>query len=130
MKKLFSDIVTAILGLWLATILVPGVHVALFPDSNFFGFNITQTWQIFLLLGVTLGLINFYVKPILNTLALPLKIITLGLFGLIIEMALIWGVDYIFREFIAPLYYPLFWTTITIWALNIIMSRILSNHQE
>ena len=130
MKKLLGNIITATLGLWLATMFVPGVSVALYSDSNFFGFSLTQTWQIFLLLGITLGLINSYLKPILDTLSLPLKIITLGLFGLAIEMALIFGVDYMFKEFTAPLYYPLFWTTVIIWALHIIVSKVLSSQSE
>lgn len=129
MQKLLGNIITATLALWLATMFVPGVYVALQPDSNFFGFPLTQSWQIFLLLGITLGLINFYIKPVLNTLALPFKIITLGLFGLIIQMALIWGVDYIFREFSAPILYPLLWTTIIIWALSIISNNLISKEE-
>lgn len=130
-QKLLGNIITATLGLWLTTMFVAQVSVNLYPDSNFFGFILTQQWQLFILLGATLGLINFFVKPILDTLALPLKIITLGLFGLVINMGLIWGVDRIFKEFSAPLYYPLFWTAIIIWALNIIVSGILrNNHNE
>jgi len=83
----------------------------------------------FLILGTTLGLINFYIKPILDTLALPLKIITLGLFGFIINMALIWSVDYIFQELSAPLWYPLFWTAVIIWALHIIANNILAKQE-
>lgn len=130
MQKLLGNIITATLGLWLATLFVPGVYVSVYADSNFFGFSLTQTWQIFLLLGATLGLINFYIKPVLDTLALPLKIITLGLFGLIIEMALIWGVDYMFKEFSAPLLYPLLWTAIIIWALNIIVNNTVHHNED
>jgi len=125
MQKLLSSVITATLGLWLATMFVPGVHVSLYSDSNFFGFGLTQLWQLFVLLGVTLGLVNFYIKPVLDTLALPLKIITLGLFGFVIEMALIWGVDYLFKEFSAPLFYPLLWTAVIIWALTIVVGGIV-----
>ncbi|OGZ65553.1 MAG: hypothetical protein A3C50_02775 [Candidatus Staskawiczbacteria bacterium RIFCSPHIGHO2_02_FULL_43_16] len=129
MRKLFSSIITATLGLWLATMFVPGVSVTLHANSNFFGFGLTHLWQMFLILGTTLGLINFYIKPILDTLALPLKIITLGLFGFIINMALIWSVDYIFQELSAPLWYPLFWTAVIIWALHIIANNILAKQE-
>src|SRR3989344_124742 len=129
MRKLFSSIITATLGLWLATMFVPGVSVTLHANSNFFGFGLTHLWQMFLILGTTLGLINFYIKPILDSLALPLKIITLGLFGFIINMALIWSVDYIFQELSAPLWYPLFWTAVIIWALHIIANNILAKQE-
>lgn len=131
MQKLLSSVITAVLGLWLASMFVPGVSIVLRADSNVFGFSLTQSWQLFLVLGVTLGLINFYIKPILDTLTLPLKIITLGLFGLVIEMGLIWGVDYLFKEFTAPLFYPLLWTAVIIWALNIIVSGMIHRgHNE
>ena len=84
MKKLLSQIVSAGLGLWLAVFFVPEVKINLLPNTNFFGFALTSEWQLFLALGIVLGLLNYFVKPILDTLALPLKIITLGLFSIVI----------------------------------------------
>lgn len=130
MQKLLSNVITATLGLWLATMFVPGAEVDLLADSNFFGFTLGQLWQVFLLLGITLGFINFFIKPVLDTLTLPIRIITLGLFSFVINMALVWGVDYIFREFTAPLYYPLFWTAIIIWALNVIANNFISKNEN
>ncbi len=130
MQKLLLGIITATLGLWLASMLVPGVQVALLPNSNVFGFGLTQLWQLFLLLGIVLGLVNFYVKPILDTLTLPLRIITLGLFSFVVNMGLIFTIDYFFREFSAPLLYPLLWTTLIIWALNVIAGNLVNNHNE
>jgi putative membrane protein len=125
MKKLISCIISAALGLWLAVLFIPGVWVNLYSDSNFFGFPLTASWEIFLLLGVVLGALNFFVKPILNIITLPLRIITLGLFDFISNMALIWVVDYMFREFNAPILYPLLWTSLIIFGLNIIISKLL-----
>ncbi len=89
MKKLLFNIVSAGLGLWLATMFVQEVKIAVLPDSNFFGINLTSQWQLFLLFGIILGLLNFFVKPILNVITLPLRIITLGLFSFVINMACI-----------------------------------------
>ncbi|MEK7562607.1 MAG: phage holin family protein [Patescibacteria group bacterium] len=125
MRKLLSQVVAAALGLWLAKLFVPGVRVDIFPDSNFFGINITQQWQIFLVLGIILGLLNFFVKPVLKMIALPLEIITLGLFSIIISMAMIWMVTIAFKELTVPLYLPLFLTSIIIWISNIIIQKIL-----
>lgn len=125
MRKLLSQIAAAALGLWLATLFIQGVKVGLLPNSNFFGINITQQWQLFLVLGIILGLLNYFVKPILKTLALPLEIITLGLFSIIISMAMIWVVAIIFKELTVPLYLPLFLTSLVIWASNFIIQKIL-----
>lgn len=108
MTRLIVQIIAGILGLWLATEFVPGVE--------FVG-----PIQTLLLAGLILGLVNFFLKPILNLITLPLRIITLGLFGLVINMAMIWLVDVIFPELIILGIIPLFWTTIIIWGLNLFL---------
>ena len=125
MKKVLSQIIATILGIWLAVLFVPGIKVSLFSDSNFFGVPLTLQWQVIALLGAVLGLLNFFVKPIVNVIALPLRIITLGLFSMVINMALIWILDFMFKEITIPWLWPLFWTTIIIWFLNIIIPKFI-----
>jgi len=125
MKSLLSQVAAAASGLWLASLFVPGVIVMLYPESNFFGLKITEQWQILLILGIILGLLNFFVKPILNIITLPLRIITLGLFSIIVSMAMIWLLDLMFVELSVPWLYPLLWTTLIVWFLNLIISKIL-----
>ncbi len=57
-----------------AAYLIPGVDVTLIGA---------------LVLAVVLGLINVFVKPIINLLTLPVNILTLGLFSLVINALLI-----------------------------------------
>ena len=123
--ELLSQIVSAIAGLWASTLLLPEVVVRTYPDSNFFGFSLTDQWQMFLVLGLFLGLLNYFVKPLLKTLALPLEIITLGLFTIVISAGLIWFLDKILDELHVPWFYPLFYTTLIIFVLNLIISRLL-----
>ncbi len=125
MKRLLSQIIAAILGLWLAGAYVPGVIVRLYPESNLFGVALTNQWQTFLVLGIILGLLNFFVRPILKILALPLKFLTLGLFSIVINMAMLWLLDIMFAELYIPWLWPLLYTTIIIWALNIIIGFFL-----
>src|SRR3989344_1697940 len=130
MTKLIYQIVSAMLGLWLATMFIPGVFVSVYSDSNFFGFKLTALWQVYLLLGVILGLLNFFVKPILDVITLPLRIITLGLFGFAINMGLIWLIDIFFEELNTPLLYPLLWTTLIIFVINIILSHLANKNNN
>ncbi len=125
MKRLFSQIVAAGVGLWLASMYVPGVAVRVLPDSNFFGVPLTAQWQIFLLLGVVLGLLNFFIRPVLKLISLPIEIITLGFFSIIIDMLMIWILGFAFRELTVPLLWPLFWTTFIIWAINLVLQKVL-----
>ncbi len=125
MKKLLSQMISAGLGLWLATMFIAKVSVQTTLTSSFFGISVNESWKFFILFGIILGLLNYFVKPVLNTIALPLRIITLGLFSFVINMALIFAVDYIFAELSVPFLWPLVWTTLIIWGLNIILSKTL-----
>lgn len=124
MKWLLSQIIAAIAGLWLSSFFVPGAVIRIYSDSSFFGFPLTALWQIFLILGIILGFLNFFVRPALNAIALPLKIITFGLFSIVISMAMIWTLDLMFAEVYIPWLYPLLWTTLIIWVLGLFIEKL------
>ena len=63
------------LGLWLATLWVPGVYI----DSP----------STLLLAGILLGIVNSIIRPIAILLTLPMTIITLGLFLLVINAGMV-----------------------------------------
>ncbi|MBL7142181.1 MAG: phage holin family protein [Candidatus Pacebacteria bacterium] len=105
MIKLIFQVAGGVLSFWLAIRFVPGVEF------------IGET-KYLVMAGAFLGLINFFIKPILKIITLPLRILTLGLFGLIINMALIWFVDIIFPELVIPGIVPLFWTTFIVWLVG------------
>ena len=105
MGKLLFQIIAGTLSFWLAVKFVPGVEF------------IGETKYLFLA-GAVLGLINFFIKPFLKMITLPLRILTLGVFSLIINMLMVWTVDILFIELIIPGIIPLFWTTIIVWAVS------------
>ncbi len=108
MKKLLAHIVAGILGIWLATG-IPGV-------------SFTGELSALALAGFALGVINFAVKPVLDILTLPLKIVTFGIFSLFLNMAIIWSVDVLILGRIFTLF-PLFLTTVIVWILNIVLIK-------
>jgi len=118
-NRLILQIIAGILGIFLATQFVPGVGLEIIPgQSEFFGIGLTEKWQILCLVGLVLGLINFFIKPILKAITLPLRILTFGLFSLIINIFLIWIVDVVFLELEILGVLSLFWTTIIIWGIS------------
>ena len=120
-EKLFWYIVAGILEIFLAIEFVHGVSLRVLPGSSFLGFKITAFWQMLCLVGAILGLINFFIKPLLDKITLPLRIITLGLFSLVLYAIIIKSIDIFFPEFIISGLIPLFWTTIIIWAVNFML---------
>jgi len=110
MWNLFLQIAGGILGIFLAQRFVPGVEF-------------TGNWQTLALAGGILGLLNFFIKPILKFISLPLRILTLGLFSLVINMLMVWLVDIIFPELIIPGLVPLFWTSLIVWGISFILIK-------
>ena len=119
MRNFFWQILVSILAIFLATKFVPGFKLHVIPGKSvYFGINFTQDWQILIFVGIALGLINFFIKPILNLITLPLKILTFGFFSLIINMIIIFFLEVIFPELEISGISPLFFTSLIIWGLN------------
>ena len=124
MNRLILQIIAGILGIFLATKFVPGVSLEVIPgQSSLFGIEFTASWQILLLIGSALGLINFFIKPVLKMITLPLRILTFGLFSLVINMVMVWTVDILFPELVIQGIIPLFWTTVIIWGVSLLLGR-------
>ncbi len=58
-----------------------------------------QDWKSAAIAALVLGLVNTLVKPILVILTLPVTILTLGLFLLVINALLFWGVAQVLEGF-------------------------------
>ena len=58
-----------------------------------------QDWKSAAIAALVLGLVNTLVKPILVLLTLPVTILTLGLFLLVINALLFWGVAQLLEGF-------------------------------
>jgi len=120
--KFLGSVAAGIAAIFLATKFVPGVSLQIIEgQSSFLGFKITQWWQLLVLIGFLLGIINFFIKPILDKITLPLKILTLGIFAILLDMAVIKCLDILFLEFKISGLIPLFWTTIIVWLINLLL---------
>ncbi len=118
MEKLFWYIVAGILSIFLAAKFITGISLEVLPGSSFLGIALTEYWHVLVLIGGILGLVNFFIKPILNVITLPLKFLTLGLFSILLNMAVIWFLDVLFLELIITSLTSLFLTTIVVWTVN------------
>ncbi|MBS0360581.1 MAG: phage holin family protein [Proteobacteria bacterium] len=75
MVKLVIRMIFGALGLWAAAKLAPGISVS--------------STESLILAAALLGVVNAIVRPIVTLLTLPLTIVTLGLFLLIVNAAMI-----------------------------------------
>jgi len=125
------SIIANLLGLWLAVSFVQGIVIQVLPDSDLFGFPLTADWQIFLLLAIMLAILNYFLKPILDLITLPIRILTLGFASLIINMGMIWALGLIFKELsFDPLLSSLLWTTLIVGGCNVFLSYIINKRKK
>lgn len=78
----------------LAEMIIPGIHLG------------GTTWITALAVGLILGLINAFIKPVLEVLTIPINLITLGLFGLILNALLFWATAYFVPAFTIAGFWP------------------------
>ena len=102
-----------------------GNFLALYAAHFFvFGFTVSNGLKGFLIAGLILGLLNLTVKPILKVIAFPVIFITLGLFNIVINAIIVWGVSELTGIINFNGYYPLFWATIIITAVNMAVNLL------
>ncbi len=75
LAKFLVRAVFAALGLWVASVIVPGVSV----DSS----------GTLILAAILLGVVNAIVRPVVFVLTLPITVVTLGLFLLVVNAMMI-----------------------------------------
>jgi len=83
MKNFLFQVLAGMAGIFLAAELLPGV-------------TLIGPRKIFLLIGLVLGIINYFIKPIINFFLFPLRLLTFGMIGLVINIGIVWFVANIF----------------------------------
>lgn len=88
------------------------------------GFVVNGKIKEYLIAGILLGFLNLLVRPLLKLVAMPLIILSLGLFTLIINGLILWTVDYIFDFITIENLIALFWAVVIVGVVNLIASAI------
>ena len=85
MTKILLRWVINAVAVWAAIIIVPGLQA----DGG---------WTVYLWMALILGLVNALIAPIVKLLTCPLILLTLGLFTLVVNGAMLWLAGVIGRE--------------------------------
>ncbi len=81
---IIKQLLVSVVAIFLGAYLIPGVSITVAGA---------------LVLSLVLGIINMFIKPIVQLVALPLTIMTFGLFALVINALLIMLADYFVAGF-------------------------------
>lgn len=77
--KLLIRLVINVIALLVVAYLIPGFHLA----------NLTAA----IVAAIVIGLVNTFIRPIVQLIALPLSILTFGIVAFLINVALLYGVS-------------------------------------
>lgn len=80
MTRILVRVLILAAAFWVATLLVPGIHVQASIVS-------------FLIVASVFGLVNTFVRPVARILSLPVRLLTLGLFSFVINALMLMLTD-------------------------------------
>ncbi|MFA6096119.1 MAG: phage holin family protein [Candidatus Paceibacterota bacterium] len=106
-SRLIIQILTNSVAIYIASIIVPGFILR----ENSFITLITA--------GFIFGLINFFIKPVLKLISTPLIFFTFGLFTIVINIGMLFLLDYFVPELRIEGLSAAFWAMLVISAVNI-----------
>jgi len=89
-----------------------------------------QDWKLLLLAGLILAVFNAILKPILKLISFPFIILTLGLFTIVINMALLWLLSQFIPELMIAGFWAYFWGTVIISVINWIIELFIRKKKE
>ena len=107
LSKLIIQILTNAVAIYVAAEIVSGFTL----QENSFVTLLTA--------GFILGLINYFIKPILKLISAPLILFTLGLFTIVINIAMLLLLDHFMAKLEISSLWAAFWAMIVISAVNI-----------
>ncbi|HEY9745235.1 MAG TPA: phage holin family protein [Oculatellaceae cyanobacterium] len=84
LSALLHWVLTALILLLIGKI-IPGIELASFGTA--------------LIAALVMGLVNFFLRPLLNLLTLPINVLTLGLFSFVVNALLFWLVAWMVPGF-------------------------------
>jgi putative membrane protein len=109
---------------WAINLLALWVANALWDSVSIHG------WAGYLIGSAVLGIANTIVKPLLAILTLPLIIVTLGLFYLLINIAMVALAEWIAPNFSIDGFWTYVGVVFIVWAVNWIAGHVLGDVEE
>ncbi|MBR6249161.1 MAG: phage holin family protein [Muribaculaceae bacterium] len=97
-------------AVWITAWLLPGVSI--------------DPWWAALVVAVLLGLINTFIRPVVKLLALPLNIITLGLFSLVINALMVLLCAWIYERMTVDGFLDALWFSIVLTVVNWVLHLV------
>jgi len=120
MRSLFVRVIVNALALWIASWILPGLDISTSATTGAVansgvsqGTDTIGIILAYLFIGLIFGLVNALVKPLVSLLSLPITILTLGLFTIVINAAMLYLTSWLSSY--TPVHFTIdsfFWTAV------------------
>jgi putative membrane protein len=87
-------------------------------------------WGAYLIGAAVLGIANTIIKPILMVLTLPLIIVTLGLFMIVVNIAMVALAEWVAPNFSIDGFWTYVGTVVIVWAVNWIGQSVIDSAER
>ena len=115
MKFAFRWLINAI-ALYVAVLVVPGIHME-------------RDWVALALIALIFGVVNTLIRPVLKVLSCPLVVLSLGLFTLVINAAMLLLVSWIAGQlgigFWVDTFGAAFWGGVLISVVSVVLNMLI-----
>ena len=124
------------LAIWVAAWILPGMELTADPSVvSAVGGETTASILAYLFIGAVFGVVNAVVRPVLSILSLPITCLTLGLFAIVVNAAMLWLTSWL--SSFTPLRLEIdefFWTavlaTLIIGVVSLLMGWIVPDREK
>lgn len=116
LRRFLLRIIFNALALYLLTIVLAGV-------------SFRGNWKSYLIAGLIFAVINSLIKPVIKLLTLPIIALTLGLFTIIINMAMLWLLTKFTPDLYIAGFFTYFFATIIISIFNFLASPFFKKQE-
>jgi len=90
------------------------------------GFQLASIWTAVVAV-IVIGLVNTFIRPILQLIALPISILTFGITAVIINVLLLWGSSKLVPGFEIATFWTAFFASILISLVSWFMNKLASD---
>ncbi|MFP3460800.1 phage holin family protein [Arthrobacter globiformis] len=132
MRSFIMRVIINGLALWIASWLLPGLDISTTATTEAVaktgvnqGTDAAGIVLAYLFIGLIFGLVNAFVRPVVSFLSLPITILTLGLFTVVINAAMLYLTSWISSY--TPVHFTIdsfFWTAVLAAIIITIISLV------
>ena len=93
------------------------------------GFKFESLWST-IVTAIVLGVVNTFIKPVLQIIFIPLSIVTFGITAILINVVLLWGVSFMVPGFEIDNFWTAVIASIVLWLVSMFLHKLADDKER